>query len=50
MSFPRYEEYRDSGVDWLGDVPAHWVNDPLCGSPANAATESAYRSIQSNVR
>ena len=24
MSFPRYPEYRDSGVEWLGEVPAHW--------------------------
>lgn len=24
MSFPRYPEYKDSGVDWLGEVPAHW--------------------------
>ena len=24
MSFPRYSEYRDSGVEWLGQVPAHW--------------------------
>ena len=23
----RYPEYRDSGVDWLGRVPAHWVVD-----------------------
>lgn len=20
----QYEQYRDSGVDWIGDVPAHW--------------------------
>lgn len=25
MSFPQYPRYRDSGVDWLGLVPAHWV-------------------------
>jgi type I restriction enzyme S subunit len=25
MSFPRYESYKDSGVEWLGDVPAHWT-------------------------
>ena len=25
MSFPRYESYKDSGVEWLGDVPEHWV-------------------------
>lgn len=24
MSFARYPEYRDSGVEWLGKVPAHW--------------------------
>ncbi len=24
MSFPRYPEYKDSGVAWLGKVPAHW--------------------------
>ena len=24
MSFPRYPKYKDSGVDWLGQVPAHW--------------------------
>ncbi|MBF0097884.1 MAG: restriction endonuclease subunit S, partial [Magnetococcales bacterium] len=24
MSFPRYPEYKDSGVEWLGKVPRHW--------------------------
>ena len=24
MSFPRYESYKDSGVEWLGDVPKGW--------------------------
>jgi type I restriction enzyme S subunit len=24
MSFPRYESYKDSGVEWLGKVPIHW--------------------------
>lgn len=24
MSFPRYERYKDSGVEWLGEVPRHW--------------------------
>jgi type I restriction enzyme S subunit len=24
MSFPRYPAYRDSGVEWLGQVPNHW--------------------------
>lgn len=24
MKYPRHAQYRDSGVDWLGAVPAHW--------------------------
>lgn len=24
MSFPCYESYKDSGVEWLGEVPAYW--------------------------
>jgi type I restriction enzyme, S subunit len=24
VTFPRYPEYRDSGVEWLEQVPAHW--------------------------
>ncbi|MGZ5885033.1 MAG: hypothetical protein ACXWJE_11760, partial [Burkholderiaceae bacterium] len=24
MSFPRYQEYKASGVEWLGLVPGHW--------------------------
>ncbi len=23
--FPRYTKYKPSGVEWLGDVPEHWV-------------------------
>ena len=22
--FGRYPEYRDSGVEWLGEIPIHW--------------------------
>lgn len=29
MSLPRYGEYRDSGVTWLGEVPAHWSVAPM---------------------
>lgn len=24
MSLPSYPEYKDSGVEWLGEVPGHW--------------------------
>jgi type I restriction enzyme S subunit len=29
MSFPLYPEYKDSGVEWLGEVPVHWGISPL---------------------
>lgn len=29
MSLPRYPDYRDSGVEWLGEVPRHWLVAPL---------------------
>jgi type I restriction enzyme S subunit len=29
MSSPRYESYKDSGVEWLGEVPEHWKTASL---------------------
>jgi type I restriction enzyme S subunit len=29
MSFPRYPKYKDSGVEWLGEVPEHWLVKPI---------------------
>jgi type I restriction enzyme S subunit len=29
MSLPRYPKYKDSGVEWLGEVPEHWEAKPL---------------------
>lgn len=29
MSLPKYGDYKNSGVDWLGDVPTHWTIGPL---------------------
>ncbi len=29
MSFPLYPEYKDSGVEWLGEVPSPWNIEPL---------------------
>ncbi len=25
MSFPRYQKYKESGVEWLGHIPEHWT-------------------------
>ncbi len=32
MSLPRYPNYKDSGVEWLGEVPEHWEILPLYGT------------------
>jgi type I restriction enzyme S subunit len=29
MSFPKYPEYKDTGVRWLGKMPSHWRLVPL---------------------
>ncbi|WP_026331462.1 restriction endonuclease subunit S [Thioalkalivibrio sp. ALE11] len=29
MSFSKYPAYKDSGVEWLGEVPAHWAVVPF---------------------
>lgn len=32
MSFPRYPTYKDSGAEWLGEVPTHWAVTTFYGS------------------
>jgi type I restriction enzyme S subunit len=29
MSLPRYLNYKDSGIEWLGQLPEHWEVKPL---------------------
>ncbi|RFA25784.1 hypothetical protein CAI21_18160 [Alkalilimnicola ehrlichii] len=55
MSFPRYPEYKDSGVEWLGEVPAHWRVVPCRtfveerkDKNSDAAVD-AYLSLMANV-
>lgn len=31
-AFPKYPAYKDSGVEWLGEVPEHWEVERLKGS------------------
>jgi len=38
MSFPRYSKYKDSGVEWLGEVPEHWQVSRLKHVVANLAS------------
>ena len=25
----RYDSYKDSGVEWIGEIPSHWINQNL---------------------
>lgn len=27
-NFPTYESYKDSGIEWLGNIPSHWQTKP----------------------
>ena len=27
--YQKYAEYKDSGVEWLGEIPSHWASKPL---------------------
>ena len=29
MKYQCYAEYKDSGVEWLGEIPSHWDSKPL---------------------
>jgi type I restriction enzyme S subunit len=29
MSFPAYGVYKDSGIEWLGKMPSHWIAGPI---------------------
>lgn len=42
MNFPRYPRYRDSGVEWLGEVPAHWEVERLGAMFREVCDEGAF--------
>ncbi len=48
MSFPRYPKYKESGVEWLSEVPAHWEMKPLYGTVVERA-ESNKGMIEDNL-
>jgi type I restriction enzyme S subunit len=44
MSLPWYPRYKDSGVEWLGEVPEHWAVHRLsyvCGLQGGFAFSAA---------
>lgn len=49
MSFPRYERYKDSGVEWLGEVPEGWEIKRLkraCNAFPSNVDKKAYEDEQ----
>jgi type I restriction enzyme S subunit len=55
MSFPRYPKYKDSGVEWLGQVPEHWATVPCRAivreqtAKNDGASCEDYLSVMANV-
>ena len=52
MSFPKYEAYKDSGVEWLGEVPEHWALVPLkwlCELVTTKAIDTSWQMGLENV-
>ena len=29
MSYKTYENYKDSGIEWIGDIPSDWKIDKI---------------------
>lgn len=29
MKYPKYPKYKDSGIEWIGEIPEHWKVTPL---------------------
>ena len=29
MNYPKYQEYKDSDVEWTGQIPNHWTMLPV---------------------
>ena len=53
MSFPKYEKYKDSGVEWLEEVPEHW-NTSKFGFLKTVLTDytanGSFADLKKNVR
>ena len=49
MKYPAYPKYKDSGVQWLGEVPEHWEvkrSDGIIMSDRNQVAPSAFETEQ----
>jgi len=46
--YQQYEEYKKSGIEWVGEIPAHWEETPVF-SCFDATTEKNLDGKESNV-
>lgn len=37
IEIKKYTEYKDSGVEWLGEIPSHWESERLASILDNVA-------------
>ena len=48
MSLPKYPAYKETGIEWIGSVPQHWIIAPLkrdfdvIGGSTPKSDEAAY--------
>lgn len=42
MKFKRYDNYQDSEIDWLGEIPQHWEINKLKSSVKKIADIDHY--------
>ena len=42
MQISPYQNHKDSGVEWLGDVPAHWEVQWLKTSVVNVVYQASH--------
>ena len=48
----RYDSYKDSGVEWIGEVPSHWEVTKLnniCGIITDYVASGSFAEIRNNV-
>lgn len=46
--YQKYAEYKDSGIEWLGEIPSHWKVVP-CRAVVEHQTEKNTNSTSSKL-
>ncbi|NHM16491.1 restriction endonuclease subunit S [Eggerthellaceae bacterium zg-887] len=49
----RYDSYKDSGIEWIGEIPSHWRStriSSLCDSRNEKASDKDYRPLSVTMK